>query len=136
MASCTVDQVKETLCKAAEDAGLNAYAPYSKFRVGAAVLADGKVYTGANVENASFPLTLCAERAALSAAVAAGTSAIEAIAIACIDADREQGLDQLMPCGACRQWIVELAPDARIFICGADREYSAEELLPMPFKLQ
>lgn len=125
------DQLTET----ARASAANAYAPYSKFRVGAAVLAERGIYTGTNVENASFGLSLCAERSALAAAVAAGDRKIRAVAIACIDASRESPLGARMPCGACRQWLAELAPDALIVIAGASQEYSAVELLPNPFTL-
>ena len=79
-----------------------AYAPYSKFRVGSAVLGQAGIYAGANVENASWGLSLCAERSALSAALAAGDREIRAIAVACIDADPNGPIAGTIPCGACR----------------------------------
>ncbi len=114
----------------------SAYAPYSNFRVGAAVLGKFCHYLGTNVENASYGLTLCAERSALSAAIAAGDTQIRAIAIACIDAKAGQCLGSVMPCGACRQWIAELAPHAVILIAGHDPEYTIADLLPDAFRLQ
>jgi cytidine deaminase len=112
-----------------------AYAPYSKFRVGAAVLGEKGIYVGTNVENASYGLCLCAERSALSAAVAARDLSVRAIAVACIDADPSSPLNHFMPCGACRQWISELAPDAVILIAGFSRSFSIEDLLPEGFRL-
>ncbi len=113
----------------------SAYAPYSKFRVGAGVLGERGHYLGTNVENGSSGLSLCAERSALSAAVAACDRQIRAIAIACIDANPGASIGFLMPCGACRQWISELAPHAVILIAGHDREYSIDDLLPDAFRL-
>ena len=120
---------------AARMAAENAHCPYSHFRVGAAVETRERIFCGANVENASYGLTLCAERAALATAIAAGATAIQAIAIACIDAAKELGDAGRMPCGACRQWMAELAPDAVIHIDGIDWTYTVSELLPNPFKL-
>ncbi len=110
------------------------HAPYSKFRVGAAVLGKRGFYVGTNVENASSGLALCAERSALAAAVAAGDTDIRAIAVACVDAKPDGPRGALMPCGACRQWISELAPKSVVLVDG-DAEYSIDELLPEPFRL-
>ena len=127
---------RRKLEQVAYKAARNAYAPYSKFRVGAAVLtASGKVFTGANVENASYGLSLCAERAALSSAIASGESKIAAICVACIDAHSAMVLEKKTPCGACRQWLQELAPNAVIIIAGEKRTFKIEELLPIAFKL-
>lgn len=131
------------LCQAARAAAARSYSPYSRFRVGAAVLTAGGLFTGTNVENASFGLTLCAERTALATAIAAGERDIRAVAIACIDAEAKAGLPALMPCGACRQWLVELAPMAEIFICSGPERCNADEpqvftvaeLLPQAFRL-
>lgn len=95
----------EELLARAREVRENAYAPYSRFRVGAAlVTADGVVFTGANVENASYGLAICAERSAAVAAVAAGYRDFEAIAVA--------GADNTLtaPCGACRQFLNEFNP--------------------------
>ena len=100
MSGQITDQHRE-LYAAAEAAAGNAYVPYSKFRVGAALLAsDGTVFTGCNVENSSFGLTICAERNACTSAVAAGIRSFDAIAV---HVDLPDG----QPCGACRQFLSE-----------------------------
>jgi cytidine deaminase len=127
---------REPLLLAARAAALNAHAPYSRFRVGAAVAAeDGRVFGGCNVENASYGLTLCAERVAMASAVAAGVRRIEAIAVACLDADPSLGPEGRSPCGACRQWMLELAPDAVVHIDGLQGAVKVRDLLPMGFRL-
>lgn len=135
MNTSLTNREKDDLSTAARQAALNAYAPYSRFRVGAAVLGKNDVYRGANVENASYGLTLCAERSALAKAISEGEREIRAIAIACIDANPNMGIQELMPCGACRQWIVELARDAEIIVVGADHTFAIQDLLPMAFDL-
>jgi cytidine deaminase len=109
----------------------NAYSPYSNVRVGAALRAvDGRVFAGCNVENASFGLTICAERNALFAAVASGARDFEALAVV---TDRDRGW---MPCGACRQTLHELAPRLRILIRGRSGAHvvtSLPDLLPDAF---
>jgi cytidine deaminase len=120
----------ERLKEAAIAARSNAYAPYSQFAVGAAVrTASGAVFVGCNVENASYGATLCAERAAMASAVAAGERDLIAIAIA-TGADRPTP-----PCGVCRQCLAELAPNLTIrsFAAGSQDEYSLAELLPNAF---
>ncbi|MEW6549077.1 MAG: cytidine deaminase [Spirochaetota bacterium] len=99
------------LFKAALDAAVHSYSPYSRFRVGAALLCeDGRIVIGANVENRSFGLTICAERSALVSAVSAGSTKFKAIAIATPDSSYPVG-----PCGACRQVLSEfLEPGARV----------------------
>lgn len=108
-----------------------AYAPYSRFKVAAAVLDDqGRVYTGVNVENLSYGLSICAERAAIFAAVAAGARRITAVAVTSSAAER------LSPCGACRQVIAEFAaPEVPVFCDAPDapRRWSVGELLPDGF---
>jgi cytidine deaminase len=124
------------LLQAARNAAQMAYAPYSRFRVGSAVRGMKGVYVGVNVENASYNLGLCAERAALAAAMSAGEKNILAVAISCVDVAAAQGVESRMPCGACRQWFSELAPDARILIDGVDRVFSVGDLLPHAFALR
>jgi cytidine deaminase len=129
------DSERDSLRLAAAEAADNAHAPYSEFRVGAAVLGARSMYRGTNVENASYGLALCAERSALSAAVAAGDREIRGLAVACVDADPAAGTEERMPCGACRQWILELAPDAEILIQGVDEVLHIADLLPRAFRL-
>jgi cytidine deaminase len=106
-----------------------AYCPYSQFRVGAAVLTEsGQIFDGANVENASYGLSMCAERVAIQSAVAAGARVIVAMAIA-----TETGAS---PCGACRQVAQEFAKGLRVFLVtssGEHQETDLETLLPFPF---
>lgn len=109
-----------------------AYVPYSNFRVGAAVLAaDGRVFAGVNVENASYGLTICAERVALFTAVAAGASDFRAIAVAA------QRMSPALPCGACRQVMSEhMRADATVFLQNSDGsvcETTVGALLPAAF---
>jgi len=111
-----------SLFEAALSAAANAYAPYSRFRVGAALLTeDGKVVTGVNVENRSFGLTNCAERSAVFAAVSSGIRKFSAIAIATPDSDYPVG-----PCGACRQVLSEFMSAETPVIFGPDFERSVE----------
>ena len=94
------------LLDAAERVLRNAHAPYSHYRVGAAVLTDGgRIYAGSNIENASYGLTMCAERVAIGAAVAAGAQHVRAVAVVA------DGPAMPYPCGACRQVLVEFAKD-------------------------
>src|SRR4051812_42299462 len=97
----------DKLLEEARGAAGKAYAPYSGFRVGAAVRAGGQIYTACNVENASYGLSICAERAAIFAVLAAGPRRIDALALACIDAKKADSSASLMPCGACRQVMAE-----------------------------
>jgi cytidine deaminase len=119
------------LVAAARRARANAYAPYSHFAVGAALLtADGTIVTGANVENSSYGLTICAERSALVSAVAAGHRRFRALALV---AGRGTPAS---PCGACRQVLHEFAPDLPIRLVSTDgrtRDTTIRELLPLGF---
>jgi len=126
-------QVAELL-ERARQAQANAHAPYSHFRVGAAlVTASGKYYSGANVENASYGLTVCAERSAIFQMVGAGEREIAALLVVG-DCD-----DFLPPCGACRQVIAEFAaPATPVFMCRRDGAYqrtTVAELMPHVFRL-
>ncbi len=130
----SVEQTIAQLKPLAKEVCSRAHAPYSQFPVGAAVLDEaGGVFVGCNVENASFGLTLCAERNALAAAVAAGASRVETVLI------YTPGEQAHPPCGACRQVIEELMePDARIISCCDSkhvRSWTVAEVLPDPFCL-
>jgi len=124
---------RQALWQAATEARSRAYAPYSRLRVGASVLtARGAVYTGANVENASYGLSLCAERAALAQAVAAEGPDLRVQALAVVS-------DQpgpLAPCGACRQMLFEFGPQALVLFQGdaGPTEAPLSELLPHAFQ--
>ena len=107
-------ELRQQLIEAAIAARQRAYAPYSKFRVGAALVTnDGRLYTGANVENVSYGLTNCAERVALQTAVATGARKVKGIAIA--------SSGGVTPCGACRQVLAEFSADCTIYLVDADR---------------
>ena len=116
-----------------------AYAPYSNFNVGAAVLTENGVFTGANIENASTNLGICAERVAMAHARMKGGKKIIGIAVNCIDAPRDTNgrieENLALPCGGCRQWMAELAPDAWLVTNASDRIYTLPDLLPTPFFL-
>jgi cytidine deaminase len=127
---------REDLLSRAREAARHAHCPYSKFHVGAAVVADGKIFTGANVEISSYGLTLCAERSALAAAISSGARKVTQIAVSCVDVPPGAPLADRTPCGACRQWLADLAPGAVIYIDGAGRDFSVAELLPYAFGLQ
>ena len=124
------------LCAQAVRAMENAYVPYSGFRVGAALLcADGTVYTGCNIENASFTPTVCAERTALFKAVSEGRRAFTALAVA---SGKEGRADAAFPpCGVCRQALAEFCPpDMPVYIYENERsikECTLQELLPFAF---
>lgn len=125
-----------TLLELAREAALGAYAPYSHFPVGAAVETDKGIFVGCNIENASFGLTVCAERVALWKAVSEGAKRIERMAVSCIEAQQDAPLESRMPCGACRQVMAEfLVPEAEIEIDGVGT-LSLAELLPKPFVLK
>lgn len=123
------------LVEMARRAAKGAYAPYSGFRVGAAILSDdGRVFTGANVENASHPAASCAEATAAAHAASEGMRKIKAVAVACIDAESIEGS---YPCGRCRQILNEFDAD-EVYVTTASgevREHSLAELLPHGFKL-
>jgi cytidine deaminase len=126
---------REMLLLLARDVAQRAYCPYSHFRVGAAVVAGDQVYVGVNIEIASYGLTLCAERSALAAAISAGASPITHVAVACIDAPEEASIGERAPCGACRQWLADLAPAALIYIDGVAQDFRVPDLLPYAFSL-
>jgi cytidine deaminase len=125
---------KERLFVAARDVLARAYAPYSKFHVGAAVLAaSGALYTGCNVENASYGLTICAERSAISAGIAAEGPSFKIRAVAVFNGNDAP----CSPCGACRQVIFEFGPEADVIFQGRHglEHSTARTLLPAGFTL-
>jgi cytidine deaminase len=125
------DQDREALVAAAGEARERAYAPYSGFQVGAALLSDdGSRFTGANVENASYGLSMCAERTAVFHAVAQGVRRLRAVAVVASNDE------PTWPCGACRQVLYEFGPDLIVISEGQDgrrEERSLAELLPEAF---
>jgi len=133
----------EDLLQAASAAREHAYAPYSRYRVGAAVLdTDGKLHAGCNVENSSYPEGQCAEANAIGQMVAAGGRGIASIAVVGAPADGGgtfENAGECTPCGGCRQRILEFANDAtRIVLLNAAGEtvsYSMAELLPKSFRV-
>ena len=118
------------LISAAQAAREKAYAPYSGFKVGAALLTeDGRVFTGSNVENVSFGLTMCAERVAVGTAVQAGAMTFRAIVVV------SDSTEPVVPCGACRQVLAEFAPDLEIVsatVNGKATGFNLATLLPVP----
>lgn len=121
------------LIELAIEARQQAYAPYSRFQVGAALMAsDGTIFTGCNVENASYGLSICAERTAICTAVAAGHHEFSAIVVAAVPL--------ATPCGACRQFIAEFGLQIQVVSVNADRpeerrQWTAEQLIPESFRL-
>jgi len=129
------DSARERLIKAAQQAMKNAYAPYSHFKVGAALLtSSGEIITGCNVENASYGVTNCAERTAVFSAVAQIGPQMEISAIAIVN-DHDAPCS---PCGACRQVIYEFGPKATVYFLSAKgwTELPITALLPEGFRLQ
>ncbi len=125
----------EELLARARAVAEHAYAPYSGFRVGAVIVAsDGSVYQGVNWENAAYPSGTCAEASAIAAAVTAGRTALQTVAVACIDAGTEA---ETFPCGQCRQRLYEFGVET-VVVPGADgiaTSYSLGDLLPHGFRL-
>src|ERR1700684_2767588 len=127
--------VRARLVSAAHKAMKNAYAPFSHFKVGAAILTSkGDIFAGCNVENSSYGMTNCAERTAIFSAVAAKGPGLEIVAVAVTNAQNVT----CSPCGACRQVIYEFGPEAVVFYQGrnGDQESHITELLPEGFRLQ
>ena len=127
------DRERELIQRAAE-VREHAYVPYSKFRVGAALLgADGGIHVGCNVENASYGLTVCAERNAIAAAIAADVSEFQTIAIV------TEASELAAPCGACRQVLAEFSPQMQVILSSPDgntvKRLELSDLLPERFSL-
>ncbi len=125
-----VTQADLALLAFARQAQERAYAPYSGFRVGAAVYAGGEIYQGCNVENASYGATSCAERLAAGAAVLAGNTELQAIAVV------GDSTSPTVPCGMCRQFLAEFNPEMRVIMGGRCDEVAVaglDELLPDAF---
>ena len=123
----------QDLLDKAKTAFENAYAPYSKFQVGAALrTADGKVFSGANIENASYGLSRCAEQSAVQAMASAGERKISEIVV------YTAANEPASPCGACRQILYEFGPSATVFLvsqAGKEKQFKVRDLLPDGFKL-
>jgi cytidine deaminase len=125
-----ITQADLALLAFAREAQDKAYAPYSGFRVGAAIFADGEIYQGCNVENAAYGSTMCAERGAAMSAVLAGKTYFDAIAVV---GDSE---DPTVPCGCCRQFLAEFNPEMRVVMGGRldhVQVSSLDQLLPDAF---
>ena len=119
---------KDLLMKEALAAQEKAYSPYSKFKVGAALLTkDGKIFTGCNIENVSYGMTICAERVAIFKAISEGHTDFEAIAISTSSGEA------VYPCGACRQVLAEFNPKIEIFVNHDEKSYHLFDLLPKSF---
>ncbi|XP_029833950.2 cytidine deaminase isoform X1 [Ixodes scapularis] len=132
--TCVLDMDDKTVQKLvhlSQEVRANAYCPYSQVQVGAALLCeDGTIYTGCNVENASYGLTICAERTAIVKAVSEGRRYFKAMAVA------SNMKDFTMPCGNCRQFILEFGPDIVVYAVGNSGQVLAkrvDELLPFAF---
>ena len=125
--------IDDKLARLAKEAGQKAYAPYSNFRVGAALITDsGNIYTGCNIENAAYPATVCGEDVAVFKAISEGESKIDTIAVACIDAKSDTAL---FPCGVSRQRLSEFNTDSVIVVDKKGyKKYSFSEILPFDFK--
>lgn len=127
------EKQKEILIEKAKSMLSKSYCPYSKFAVGAAILgANGVIYTGCNVENASFGATICAERSAMVKAVTDGCTKISAVAIVSSSGKKTY------PCGICRQFLSEFADDKTVvLLCENDRIYTSllSQMLPEQFSL-
>ncbi len=121
----------EALILQAKDAMKNAYAPYSRFKVGAAVVTKGgEVFKGCNIENASYGATNCAERTAIFKAISEGYREFEKIAIVASSGDYAS------PCGICRQVLAEFMPEGKVILCSEEKgmvAYTVREMLPMGF---
>ena len=126
-------EIDQKLADLAKEIAKKAHAPYSNFRVGAAVITDsGNIYTGCNIENASYPATICAEDVAVFKAISEGETKIETLAVACIDAESDTAI---FPCGLSRQRMSEFNTE-NVIVVNNDgfKKYKFSEILPFDFK--
>ena len=128
-----MEDIDNKLADLAKEIAQKAYAPYSKFRVGAALISEsGNIYTGCNIENAAYPATICAEDVAVFKAISEGETKIDTIAVACIDAKSDSAI---FPCGLSRQRLSEFNTDYVIVVQkDTFKKYTFDEILPFDFK--
>lgn len=128
-----MEDIDNKLVDLAKEIAKKAYAPYSKFRVGAALISEsGNIYTGCNIENAAYPATICAEDVAVFKAISEGETKIDSIAVACIDAESDSAI---FPCGLSRQRLSEFNTDYVIVVQkDTFKKYTFDEILPFDFK--
>ncbi len=128
-----MEDIDNKLADLAKEIAQKAYAPYSKFRVGAALISEsGNIYTGCNIENAAYPATICAEDVAVFKAISEGETKIDSIAVACIDAESDSAI---FPCGLSRQRLSEFNTDYVIVVQkDTFKKYTFDEILPYDFK--
>ncbi len=128
-----MSEIDDKLANLAAESAKKAYAPYSNFRVGAALVTDsGNIYTGCNIENAAYPATVCGEDVAVFKAISEGETKIDTIAVACIDAESDTAI---FPCGLSRQRLSEFNTE-NVIVVDKDgyKKYSFAEILPFDFK--
>ena len=128
-----MEDIDNKLADLAKEIAKKAYAPYSKFRVGAALISEsGNIYTGCNIENAAYPATICAEDVAVFKAISEGETKIDTIAVACIDAESDSAI---FPCGLSRQRLSEFNTE-HVVVVHKDtfKKYTFDEILPFDFK--
>ena len=126
-------EIDQKLADLAKEIAKKAHAPYSNFRVGAALITDsGNIYTGCNIENASYPATICAEDVAVFKAISEGETNINTLALACIDAESDTAI---FPCGISRQRMSEFNTE-NVIVVNNDgyKKYKFSEILPFDFK--
>ena len=126
---------ENALLEKARTAANQAYCPYSNFPVGAAVETEKGVFTGCNIENASYGLAVCAERVAIFSAAAAGARIFSRLAVSCTASKPEDAPGSRMPCGACRQVIAEFMSPESIILVDGGCAWTLKDLLPAPFLL-
>ena len=128
-----MEDIDNKLADLAKEIAQKAYAPYSNFRVGAALISEsGNIYTGCNIENAAYPATICAEDVAVFKAISEGETKIDSIAVACIDAESDSAI---FPCGLSRQRLSEFNT-YYVIVVQKDtfKKYTFDEILPFDFK--